>query len=104
MFYPIKVNGALLQLNVDLKTLWENIEDKRSNLEKKLGYSPQETALLIISEAPNGHLYRINKINLTGWVNTGKVRLDIPDINSAVERIMNEFGEDPGGFSIRNPF
>ena len=56
MFYPIKVNGALLQLNVDPKNIMGEYRRQAQQLGKKLGYSPQETALLIISEAPNGHL------------------------------------------------
>jgi hypothetical protein len=94
MFFVIKVNGSLLQLNVDPKGIMGEYRRHAQQLGKRLGYSPQETALLIISEAPNGYEYRINKINLTGWVNTGKVRLNIPDIQAAYERVMAEFGED----------
>jgi len=94
MFYPVKVNGALIQLNVDPRGILADYRRAAQQLGKRLGYTPHETALLIISEAPNGHLYRINKINLTGWVNTNKVRLSIPDINKAFDKVMTEFGED----------
>lgn len=94
MFYPVKVNGALLQLNVDPNSIHSEYRRKCQSLGKRLGYTPNETALLIISEAPDGLMYRINKINLTGWVNTNKIRLSIPDINDAYARVISEFGED----------
>jgi len=94
MFYPIKVNGALLQLNVDPNGILGDYRRQAQQLGKRLGYTAQETALLIISGAPNGYQYRINKINLAGWVNSGKVRLDIPDISSAFETVMSSFGTD----------
>lgn len=94
MFHVFKVNGALLQLNVDPNGIQADYRRQAQQLGKRLGYTPQETALLIISEAPNGSLYRINKINLTGWVNSGKVRLDIPDIAKAFDTIMTSFGTD----------
>ena len=94
MFYPFKVNGALLQLNVDPKNILGDLRRELKQLGKRLGYTPQETALLIVNQIPNGLGYRINKINLTGWVNTGKCRLTIQQINEAYQRVMSEFEED----------
>lgn len=94
MFYVFKVNGALLQLNVDPNNILGEFRRRAQQLGKKLGYTPQETALMIVNEIPHTDTYRINKINLTGWINTGKVRLEIPDIGHAAQRVMTEFAED----------
>ena len=95
MFYPFRVNSALLQINVNPNNISGEYRRQVQQLGKKLGYTPQETALLIVSQIPLGHNYRINKINLTGWVNTGKCRLSIQEISEAHHKVMSEFQEDP---------
>ena len=66
MLYPFRVNSALLQINVNPNNISGEYRRQVQQLGKKLGYTPQETALLIVSQIPLGHNYRINKINLTG--------------------------------------
>ena len=93
MFYPFKVNTALAELGVNPNKINSEYRRFTQQLAKRLGYTPQEAAVLLASQIPLEYSPGVNKINLHGWVNSGKVRLHISEIGQAVEHVISLFDD-----------
>lgn len=89
--FPFQVNSAFLRPGVDPNTINSLYRRQTQSLCKCLGYTAQETAVIIAAQIPVHYNYKVNKINFIDFVNKRIVRGDVKEIQDAKNKLFDEF-------------
>ena len=87
MFYPLKVNWALVVMGVDPSQFYETWCSDMQQLGRAANLSPQETALIIVSYGFGPDYPPSAYDALGGWVVNQKLNTFKPEINEALQRM-----------------
>jgi hypothetical protein len=84
MFYAIRVNAAIAALGVDPRSVPLDLRQQAQEMGKRSGCTPQETALMLISQLPL-YIHSAADIRVANlWVRERKVRRENPAIYEAM--------------------
>lgn len=87
MLYGLFVRWSLDLLGVPSRAIQRDYLKPAIMLGRQLRYFPQETAVLIVSQIPEGQRERINRDTIRDWVGKGLVRPEVPDVAGALRML-----------------
>jgi len=87
VFYVVRVNAAVAGLGIDPQRVPANLRQFAQALGKSMGATPQETALMLISQLPL-HMHSAADIKVASlWIAEGRIRRDNPAIEEAIHNL-----------------
>ena len=84
MFWVVRYNNALANLGINPARVNPNLRELSQHAGRACGYSPQETALLTISQLPLSERINLNLTPVRIWVRNNKVNQRAVEVRDAM--------------------